>query len=99
MNNFIYDINGCYTNDLHYEDTDSMYIENQHWDKLDEAGLVVKNLLQDKKDYKDGGTFHGLFSAPIMKYCLTVKKFGVIDEHKTFKGFTNVFDNFVRKNV
>ena len=33
MNNFIHAINGFYTNDLYYEDTDSMYIENKHWDK------------------------------------------------------------------
>ena len=32
-----------------------------------------------------------------MKYCLTVNKVGVIDEHKTFKGFANVSDNLNRK--
>ena len=32
-----------------------------------------------------------------MKYCLTINKFVVIDEHKTFKGFTNVSDNLDRK--
>ena len=37
MINFIHAINGFYTNDLDYEDTDSMYIENKHWDKLDKA--------------------------------------------------------------
>ena len=31
------------------------------------------------------------------KYCLTINKYGVIDEHKTFKGFTNVSDNLDRK--
>ena len=30
MNNFIQAINGFYTNDLYYEDTDSMYKENKH---------------------------------------------------------------------
>ena len=57
MNNFIHAIIGFYTNVIYYEDTDSMYIENKHWDKLDEAGLVGKNLLQLKDDYKDGGIF------------------------------------------
>ena len=97
MNNFIHAINGFYTNDVYYTDTDSLYIENKHWDKLDKAGLVGKNLLQGKNDYKDGGIFYGLFLAPKTKYCLTIKKYGVIDEHKTFKGLTNVSDNLDRK--
>ena len=97
MNNFIHAINGFYTNDVYYTDTDSLYIENKHWDKLEKAGLVGKNLLQGKNDYKDGGNFYGLFLAPKIKYCLTINKYGVIDEHKTFKGFSNVSDNLNRK--
>ena len=31
---------------------------------LDKSGLVGKNLLQGKNDYKDGGIFYGLFLAP-----------------------------------
>ena len=42
MNNFIHAINGFYTNDVYYTDTDSSYIENKHWDKLCEAGLVTR---------------------------------------------------------
>ena len=97
MNNFIHAIDGFYTNDVYYTDTDSLYIENKHWDKLDKAGLVGKGLLQGKHYYKDGGNFYGLFLAPKIKYCLTINKYGVIDEHKTFKGFTNVSDNLDRK--
>ena len=97
MNNFIHAINGFYTNDVYYTDTDSLYIENKHWDKLEKAGLVGNGLLQGKNDYKDGGIFYGLFLAPKIKYCLTINKYGVIDEHKTFKGFTNVSDNLDRK--
>ena len=97
MNNFIHAINGFYKNDVYYTDTDSLYIENKHWDKLDKGGLVGKNLLQGKNDYKDEGIFYGLFLAPKIKYCLTINKYGVIDEHKTFKGFTNVSDNLDRK--
>ena len=97
MNNFIHAINGFYTNDFYYTDTDSLYIENKHWDNLHKAGLVGKKLLQGKNDYKDGGIFYGLFLAPKIKYCLTINKYGVIDEHKTFKGFANVSDNLDRK--
>ena len=97
MNNFIYAIIGFFTNDVYYTDTDSLYIENKHWEKLDKAGLVGKNLLQGKNDYKDGGIFYGLFLAPKIKYRLTINKHGVIDEHKTFKGFTNVSDNLDKK--
>ena len=97
MNNLIHAVNGFYTNDVYYTDTDSLYIENKHWDKLDRAGLVGKGLLQGKTDYKDGGIFYGLFLAPKIKYCLTINKYGVIDEHKTFKGFTIVSDNLDRK--
>ena len=35
-------------------------------------------------------------SAPKIKHCLTINKYGVNDEHKTFKGFTNVSDNSAR---
>ena len=79
MNNFIHAINRFYTNDVYYNDTNSLYIENKHWEKLDKAGLVGKSLLRGKNDYKDGGIFYGLFLAPKIKYCLTIKKYGVID--------------------
>ena len=97
MKNFIHAINGFYTNDVFYTDTDSLYIGNKHSDKLDKAGLVGKNLLQGKNDYKDGGIFYGLLLAPKIKYCLSINKYGVIDEHKTFKGFSNVSDNLDTK--
>ena len=57
MNNFNQAINAFYTKDVYYTDTDSLYIENKHWNKLESAGLVGKNLLQGKNDYKDGGIF------------------------------------------
>ena len=43
MNNFIHAIDGFYTNDLYYEHSDNMYIENKHSEKIDKAGLVGKN--------------------------------------------------------
>ena len=64
MNDFIHAIDGFYTNDVYYTDTDSFYIESKHWDKLNKAVLVGKNLLQGKNDYGDGGIFYGLFLAP-----------------------------------
>ena len=72
-------------------------LKKKHWDKLDKAGLFGKGLLQGKNDYKDGGRFYGLFLAPKIKYCLTINKYSVIDEHKTLKGFTNVSDKLDRK--
>ena len=97
MNTFIHAINGFYTNDVYYTDTDSLYTENKQWDNLDKAGLVGKGQSQGKNEYKDGGIYYGLFLAPKIKHCLTKNKYGVIDEHKTFKGFTNVSDNLDRK--
>ena len=97
MNSIKHAIGGSYTNDVYYTDTDSLYVENKHWDKLDKAELVGKNRSQGKNDYKDGGFWYGLFLAPKLKYCLTINKFGIVDEHKTFKGFTNVSDNLDRK--
>ena len=93
MKNFIHGINGFYANDVFYTGTDSLYIENKHGNKLDKAGLVGKNRVQGKNDYKEVGIWYGLFLTPKIKYCLTINKFGIIDEHKTFKGFTNVIDN------
>ena len=93
MNNFINAIGDFYTNDVYYTDTDSLYIENKHREKLDKAGLVGRNRLQSKNDYKEGGIWYGLFLAPKIKYCVTINKYGVIDEHKTFTGFTIVSDN------
>ena len=35
--------------------------------------------------------------APKINYCLTINKFGFIDEHKIFESFTNVSDILNRK--
>ena len=93
INNFTHAIDRFNTNDVYYTDTVSLYNENKRWEELDRDGLVGKNLLQGKNDYKDGGLLYGLFLAPKIKHCLTIKNYGVIDEHKTFKGFTNVSYN------
>ena len=97
MNNFIHAIDDFYTNDVNYTDTDAIYIGSKHGNNIDKAGLVGKNLLEGKNDYKDGGIWYALFLAPKIKYCLTKDKYGVNDEHKTSKGFKDVTDVLDRK--
>ena len=89
MNNFIREINGFHDNSIYCGDTDSVYIEKKFWDVLDKANLVGKNLCQGKNDYKTGGIFYALFSAPKIKYCLTINDLGIIEQHMTFKGFND----------
>ena len=60
-NSFIGAINRFYTNDVYYTDCDSIYIENKHQEKLNKAGVVAKNRLQGRNEYKDGGFWYGLF--------------------------------------
>ena len=48
MTMFIYVIIRFCTNDVYYTDTDSLYIENKHWDKLDKAGLLEKDYYKEK---------------------------------------------------
>ena len=89
MNNFIKEINGFYNNSIYYGDTDSLYLEKKYWDVLDKANLVGEELCQGKNDYKTGGIFYALFLAPKIKYCSTIDGYGIIQEHKTFKGFND----------
>ena len=89
MNNFIREINGFLNNNIYYTDCDSLYIEKKYWDVLDKANLVGEGLCEGKNDYKTGGIFYGLFLAPKIKCCLTIDVYGIIKEHKTFKGFND----------
>ena len=89
MNKFVREINGFYNSSINYGDTDSLHIEKKYWDVLDKANLVGKDLCQGKKDYETGAVFYGLFLAPKIKYCLTIDDYGIIQEHKTFKGFND----------
>ena len=86
MNQFIREKNGFYENNIYYTDTDSLYIEKKYWDVLDRANSVGDELCHGKTDYKTGGIFYGLYLAPKIKYCLTIDDYGIIQEHKTFKG-------------
>ena len=90
LNNFIREINEFYNNSLYYGDTDSLYLEKKYWDVLDKATLVGEELCEGKNDYQSGGIFYGIFLASKIKYCLTIDNYGIIQEHKTFKGFNDI---------
>ena len=79
--------NGFYKNSIYYGDTDSLYIEKNFWDVLDKENLYGEELCRGKNDYKTGGIVCGLILASEKKHCLTINKIGIIQEHKTFKGF------------
>ena len=85
MNNFIHAIDGFYTDEVFYTNTDSLYIENKHWEEVDIAGLVGEKLIQSRNNYKDGGIWYGLFLADKTKNCLTINKYGVLDEHRLLR--------------
>ena len=72
-------IKDFFQTDIYYTDTDSLYIEHKYW-------------IKSKNDYKNGGFFYGLLLALKIKYCITINRHGIIDEHKFFEGFTNVSD-------
>ena len=97
MNKCIHAINEFYTNDVYYTDTDRLYIEHKHWNKLDKAGLIGKNRIQCKNDYSQGGIWHGLYLALKIKYSLTIKKIVIMDEKNTFKGFNSATEKLDRK--
>ena len=44
------EINGFYNIRIYYGDTESLYLEKNYWDVLDEAILVGKDLCQGKND-------------------------------------------------
>ena len=54
---------------------------------MDKAILVGFNLCPGKNGYISRRIFYSLFLAPKIKYCLTKDDFGIMQEHKTFKGF------------
>ena len=100
MNNCIHAIDGVYTNDVYYTDTNSLYIESKHWDKLNKAGLVGKKLLQGKNDYgPDSSIFYGLFLAPKKKHCLIINKYGIINEKIASKDLQMFRINWTKKSI
>ena len=89
MNNFIREMNGFYNNSIYYGDPDTLYLVKKYWDVLDKVKLVGEELCHGKNDNKSGGIFYGLFLAPKIKYSLTIDNFGIVQEHKTFKGLND----------
>ena len=65
---------------------DSLYVE-KNWDILDQAGLVDYKFCQGKSNYKSACLFYGLFLTVKRDYQLTIHKFGIVQKHRTFKGF------------
>ena len=89
MDNFIREINGFFSISIYYGETVRFCIGKKHWDVLEKANLVGEDICQGqvKNDYQTSGSFYGLFLAPKMKFCSTIDKFGIVQEHKPFKGF------------
>ena len=48
--------------------------------------MVAEKLYQGRNDYESGVILYGLFLASKINYCLTIDNYGVIQEHKSFKG-------------
>ena len=108
MNNFIREKIEYNNNNIYSTDADSLYIEKRYWKVLREANLVGKKLYQGKNDYNTGGIFYGFFLPPKTKYCLTIEKNGIIQQHMTFQGFndskrlldrSHYFDMFEGKKI
>ena len=88
MNNVFREIDGFYSNNIYYGDTDSGYIHKKHWSTLVEKGFVGKTLGLGKNDYGKSGIFYAWFLAPKIKYCLIIDDFGIISAKRTFKGYS-----------
>ena len=58
MNNVIREIDGCYSKNIYYGDTDSAHIHEKHWSTLIEKGFVGKSLGLVKNKYGDAGIFY-----------------------------------------
>ena len=88
MNDVFREIDGFYSKNLYYGDTDSCYIHEKHWSTLIDKGFVGKSLALDKNDYGDSGIFYAWFLAPKIKYCLVIHEFGIISAKRTFKVYS-----------
>ena len=69
MNDVFREIDAFYNNVIYYTDTDSGFIHEKYWNKLDEKGYVGKKLGEGKNDYGDSGILYAWFLAPKIKYC------------------------------
>ena len=80
MNNVFHEIDGFYSINIYYGDTDSAYIHKKHWSTLVDKGFVGKSLGLGKNDYGDSGISYARFLAPKIKYCLLIDDFGIISD-------------------
>ena len=55
-------------------------------------------MLQGKNDHNKGGIWCSLFLASKIKYCILIDDYGIISEHKTFTGYSDVNRNLDRKD-
>ena len=88
MNNVFREIDGFYSNNIYYGDTDSRYIHKKHWSTLVEKGFVGKSLGLGKNEYGNSGIFYAWFLAPKIKYCLVIDDYGIISAKRIFKGYS-----------
>ena len=65
-------------------------LKKKYWDALDKAEMVAEQLCPGEIDYKSGDIFYGLSLTPKIKYCVKIDNYGILQEHKTFKGSTTV---------
>ena len=90
MKNFFRGVSAFYKNNVFYTDTDSLYKERKYWDVLNKAKLIGGDLCQGKNNYADDKLiFYGLYIAPKIKNVLTIDKSGILQKHKTLKGFND----------
>ena len=88
MNKVFHEIDGFYSNNIYYGDTDSGYIHKKLWSSFVEKGYVGKSLGKGKNDYGDSGIFYAWCLAPKIKYCLIIDDFGLRSAKRTFKGYS-----------
>ena len=85
---FIGETKRFYKNSIYYSDTDSFYIEK----KLGCFGLgclLGSFQCEGKKDYNSGVLFYCLIPAPKTKYCLSIDRYVIIQQHMTFEGLND----------
>jgi len=87
MNDIVHAIDGFNTFKIWYTDTDSLYIDQISYLKLQELGYVGDALGQGKNDNKSGGVInYAIFAGPKMKYCEIVSPSGETEISVSFKG-------------
>ena len=88
MNDVFREIDGIYSNNIYYGDTDSGYIHKKHWSNIVDKGFVGKSLGLGKNDYGNSGIFYAWFLAPKIKNCLVIDDYVVISAKRFFKGYS-----------